>query len=774
MKKRHSKIGFQRRLLKWAALTLFFAVAGMMLYCWYLSALIEKRFDGRRWSIPSKIYSDITTLYPGQKINITLLQEKLFDLGYREVPHRPMRDGELYASGSELDIFLHNLQIPSQERPGFPVEIRFVQDRIESIVHSSTGEDIPILELEPEEVMSFFGKERERREVVSFHEVPQYLIYAILAAEDIRFYSHKGLDPRAVLRALYTNLRHGSIRQGGSTITQQLAKNYFLTSKRTFSRKVKELFISLTMEAMYEKNEILEIYLNEIYLGQKGSVSVNGVGEASRFYFGKSVGGLSLGEAATIAGLIRSPNYYSPYADKTSSQDRRNTVLRSMHKNRWISDEDFRVAVSSPITTVGFKPYGKKAPYFMDFLSSQLKDLYAPEALADLGLTIYTTLDTQVQVAAEKALEKGLTRLEENNSVLKRTEAGKKLQGAIVVMQPKTGYVLAMVGGRNYGVSQFNRITQARRQPGSSFKPFVFLAGLDEFTTASILSNEPRSYEVGEELWEPRNYGKISESRVNLRAALARSINIATVDLAVQVGIERVVSTAKKFCFSTPFRPYLSLSLGAAEVIPLELARAYCPFAADGVLPYPLLLKAVVDENGKVLDRHHMEVKRVISPAKAFIMTSMLRSVIENGTGRSLKKYELSFPVAGKTGTTNGFKDAWFIGYTPDILALVWVGFDDGSSVGATGSSVALPIWADLISALPQYISGDWFRMPAGVVKRFICPESGQLAIRFQCPERVEEVFLADSYPTKNCPLHRHKDLFQRFMGRIKNFFSSD
>jgi len=294
MKKRHSKIGFQRRLLKWAALTLFFAVAGMMLYCWYLSALIEKRFNGRRWSIPSKVYSDITTLYPGQKVNITLLQEKLSDLGYREVPHRPMRDGELYASGSELDIFLHNLQIPSQERPGFPVKIRFVQDRIESIVRSSTGEDIPILELEPEEVMSFFGKERERREVVSFHEVPQYLVYAILAAEDIRFYGHKGLDPRAVLRALYTNLRHGSIRQGGSTITQQLAKNYFLTSKRTFSRKVKELFISLTMEAMYEKNEILEIYLNEIYLGQKGSVSVNGVGEASRFYFGKSVGRLSL------------------------------------------------------------------------------------------------------------------------------------------------------------------------------------------------------------------------------------------------------------------------------------------------------------------------------------------------------------------------------------------------------------------------------------------------------------------------------------------------
>jgi len=448
-------------------------------------------------------------------------------------------------------------------------------------------------------------------------------------------------------------------------------------------------------------------------------------------------------------------------------------VLWAMHRNGWISDGELQTALSAPLDTVGFKAYGKKAPYFMDYLSAQLKTLYPPEALSSLGLTIYTTLDTQVQTAAEKALERGLARLEKSNPVLNRSEPEKKLQGAVIVMQPKTGYVLAMVGGRNYGASQFNRITQARRQPGSAFKPFVFLSALDEFTPASILSNEPKSYEVDDELWEPQNYTEISEARVNLRTAMARSINLATVDLAMQLGIEHIISSVRAFRFSTALNPYPSLSLGAAEVVPLELARAYCPFAADGILPYPLLLKEVVDEDGKILERRHMAIERVISPAKAFIMTSMLKSVIEHGTGRSLQYRGASFPVAGKTGTTNNFKDAWFVGYTPDILALVWVGFDDGESIHATGSSAALPIWAELINAIPQYISGDWFKTPPGVVKRIVCPESGQLAVRFQCPKSIEEVFLADNVPKKDCPLHQNVTPFQHLMGRFKNLFTN-
>ncbi len=762
---------FLRRLIKWALPVTGVALGVLVLYCWHLSALIDKRFSGRRWNVPSTLYSDTTICYPGQRVNPGLFHDKLARLGYRSVRQEPRRKGDLHAAGPDLDIYLNDLNTPWKHRAGFRVKIRFQGDRISSITNPENSDEIPILELEPEALGSFFGDEREQRQLISFDEVPEHLIHAVLAAEDVRFYQHRGVDLRAVLRALYTNIRRGGIRQGGSTITQQLAKNYFLTPDRTLSRKFKELLISLTLEIMYQKNEILEIYLNEIYLGQEGSVSVNGFGEAARFYFGKPVSELSLDESAVLAGLIRSPNYYSPYADPARAQNRRDTVLKTMREKGWISEEQLRSALQMPVSSIGYRPYSKKAPYFIDFLSQQFKDLYPPEVLTREGLAVYSTLDTQVQAAAEQALAKGLARLEAGNPSLKRSDPSRQLQGAIVVLQPKTGYVLAMVGGRDYGTSQFNRITQARRQPGSAFKPFVYLSGLDRFTPASRLSNESKSYEVDGTVWKPQNYADIPDKQVSLRTALTKSINIATVDLAVRLGMDHVIRSAKAFGFSTPLEPFLSISLGAAEVIPIELARAYCPFAAEGVLPYPLLMKSVADEKGNVIEQRHMEIEQVISPAKAFIMSSMLRSVVEEGTARSLKDWGIGFPVAGKTGTTSEFRDAWFVGYTPDILALVWVGFDNEESIHATGSSAALPIWADLIKAVPQYVSEEWFRVPPGVVKRRICLESGQLAVPGICPHQMEEFFLTQNAPQEECPIHRPKGLFQRFIGRMKDLF---
>ena len=771
-KKKRSINIFFKRLLKWYLPTVVFICGVMLLYCWYLSIQIDKRFSGRRWSIPSKVYSDTTILYPGQKTNRTLFNEKLRRLGYREVAHKPVNKGELNQSASFIQLYLHDFIVPSRYQDGIPVKIRFDENRIESITNSNTGQALPILELEPEEVMLFFGPHRERRQLVSIDQVPQHVIYAVLAAEDRRFYTHKGLDPKGILRAIYMNLRHASIRQGGSTITQQLAKNYFLTPKRTFIRKLKELFMSLTIEVMYEKNEILEIYLNEIYLGQKASEAINGIGEASFFYFGKPVSNLSLVESATLAGLIRGPNHYSPYIDKNRCQKRRDMVLNAMYEQGWISDEELKIALLLPVEAVGFGFYGKKAPYFMDYLSEQLTLLYSPKDLSSLGLSIYTTLDTQVQMAAENALKKGLDSLEKSNPELHRTDSQKQLQGAVIVMQPKTGYVLAMVGGRNYSASQFNRITQARRQPGSAFKPLVYLSGLDKFTPASILSNESRVYEIDGKEWMPQNYAPMTEEHVRMRNALARSINLATVDLAMQVGIDHIIRTASKFGFSTPLKPYPSLALGSFEVIPLELARAYCPFAADGVLSFPLALKEVLDENDVVMERRHMSIKQVTTPGKAFIMSSLLQSVAENGTASSLKDMGITFPVAAKTGTTNDYRDAWFVGYTPDILALIWVGFDDGAPIYASGSKAALPIWAGLMNALPQYVSGGWFRMPPGVVKRVVCSESGQLVVEDRCPHPIEEYFLTDHVPADYCRIHGDGDSFGRIIDGIKDFFN--
>jgi len=754
-KKRRSKKVSLKRLLVFTTLGLVVVITCLALYMWHLSTVIDKRFSARRWSMPSRVYSDSMLLYPGQTVNLKLFYEKLNHLDYRDVSREPEMKGEMYRKGSVLDIYLHDFKTPSKQREGFPVRIAFSDNQIVSIERMDTNQQVPILELEPEEIMLFFGRERERRQLVSINQVPVYLMYAVLAAEDSRFYQHHGVDPRGILRALYTNIRHGRVRQGGSTLTQQLAKNYFLTPERTLRRKFKEFLMAVIMELMYDKNAIFEIYLNEIYFGQKGSIAIHGVGEASYYYFGKPVQRLSLAEAATIAGLIKGPNQYSPYVDSELCKQRRNAVIRDIYKEGLITKEEHDVTIASPVKPVGYTAYGKKAPYFIDYLAGQLPIFYSPEDLASLGLSIYTTIDTQVQMAAERALERGLARLEKANPALSRSEPDKKLQGAVIVMQPKTGYILAMAGGRNYSVSQFNRITQARRQPGSAFKPFVYLTGLSEFTPSSLLSNEPKTYEADGKLWQPQNTNPVAENGLRLRTALATSDNLATVDLAMKVGLTRIVNTAQTFRFSTPMAPQPSLALGAFEVIPLELARAFCTFAADGVQPYPLSMKMVVDEKGKILEQRHLKIKSLISPGEAYIMSSLLRSVVTEGTARSLAWRGITFPVAGKTGTTNNYRDAWFVGYTPDILALVWVGFDDGDSVNAEGAVAALPIWAELMKALPRYTSGSWFRRPPDVVTRIICSQSGQLAVKNRCPEPLEEIFLKKNVPAKYCPLHR-------------------
>jgi len=770
MQKRPKSVRFIIWLLKGLGMVVLVGLLGAAIYGWSFSRDIEKRFSGRRWSIPSSVYSDSTILYPGQKINRELFFRKLKRLGYREVSYEPERKGELRRQGNTLDLFLNDLVLPGEKRKGFPVRILLNARGIVGITHFQGVESIPLLELEPEELMLFFGPEREQRQLISIEKVPTQIQRAFLAAEDAHFYEHHGLDFRGILRAAYTNLRKGGIYQGGSTITQQLAKNYFLTSERTVSRKLKEMILALVMEMMYEKKEILEIYLNEIYFGQKGSVAVNGLGEASYFYFGKSVDELSLAEGATIAGLVRAPNLYSPYVSMERCRERREVVLKNMAKQGWISQADFESALSSPVRPTGFQAYGKKAPYFIDYLARQIEELYPKDALSRLGLSVFTTLDTQVQEAAEMALSRGLARIEKRKPSLIRKEPRKQIQGAIVVLQPKTGYILAMVGGRDYSVSQFNRITQAKRQPGSAFKPFVYLCGLDRFSPASRISNIPVTYEVDGKEWSPRNFSPIPEQQMSLRTALAHSVNIATVDLAMKMGLHAVVRTASSFHFSTPLKPYPSLALGAFEVIPLELARAYCAFAADGLLPVPLSLKEVCDENGKILDRRHMNVEEVISPSKAFIMSSLLHSVVEEGTASSLKRLGLSQPAAGKTGTTDDSRDAWFVGYTPDILAMVWVGFDDGTSMRGTGASAALPIWADLMKNMPQYLSGGWFRRPPGVVDRVICSESGQIAIPGRCPEPIKEIFLDQHAPAESCSIHEFRNPFKRFFDEVKDF----
>ncbi|MDA8403224.1 MAG: penicillin-binding transpeptidase domain-containing protein, partial [Desulfobacteraceae bacterium] len=516
--------------------------------------------------------------------------------------------------------------------------------------------------------------------------------------------------------------------------------------------------------------EILEIYLNELYLGQKGSVSINCIDEAAEFYFGKQVEALTVSESAVLAGIIKGPNIYSPYADMEKCRKRRDEVLTAMHNKQLLSDDEFIQAIKEPIKTIGYKKHDREAPYFMDYVSMQLNALYPETTLSSMGFSIYTTLDTDVQQAAENALEKGLRDLEEKNPDLVKKEPGQKLQGAIVVMQPRTGNIIAMVGGRDYKESQFNRITQAKRQPGSCFKPIMAASFLDVFKPSDFLSNEEKHYPVNGSLWTPENFDAIPQKKVTVRDMLSLSCNRAAVDMAVRGGLAHVVETAKAFNFSTVFKPYPSIALGAFEVFPLEIARAYCVFAADGIQPFPLSLKDVADENGTLLVRQTMNIHTVLTPAQAFLITSMLESVVSNGTAKSLKNLGVNFCLAGKTGTSSDYKDAWFIGYTPDFLALVWVGFDNGQSIHSTGAGAAIPIFADLVKHMPGYVTQNTFPVPPGVVTKRICSESGKLALP-ACPVTYDEYYLEENKPELPCDIHTSPTVFRKFFDDVKHLF---
>jgi len=740
-------------------------------YCWYLSGHIENRFSGRKWDIPSTIYSDTTPLFPGKQVDLSAFEKKLKNLEYQKKEARPEKKGEYRLTGTGVELYFKDLHLPGHIREGFPARLEIKNRRIHNIRRMDTGASLPLVELEPEVIMQFFGKERELRRVVSMSQVPEYLVHAVLAAEDHRFYTHFGVDPAGILRAVAANIRHGGIRQGGSTLTQQLAKNYFLTPERTFRRKLHELLIAVTLEIKYSKDEILEIYLNEIYLGQKGSASINGVGRAADFYFGKPVENLTLSESAIIAGIIKGPNLFSPYTHPDRCRDRRNQVLAAMFESGWITEDQLAEAMARPIETVGFEKYRRRAPYFLDYVSGQLEALYPQTTLSSMGFSIYTTLDPEVQDAAETALANGLARLEAGLPALRRNDPEKKLQGAVVVMQPRTGNILAMVGGRDYATSQFNRVTQSRRQPGSCFKPIVTAALLDLFKPSDLLANRKTTYLINGRDWTPENFGEIPGEAVSVRDMLRLSCNRAAVDMVVRGGPDTAVKQISRFNFSTPMQPYPSIALGAFEVIPLELARAYCAFAADGVLPFPLSVRDVIDENGTLLVRRHVDIQAVLSPAKAFLVSSMLESVVTGGTAKSLKERGVDFPLAGKTGTTNDYKDAWFVGYTPDFLALVWVGFDNGDSIFSTGSGAALPIFAELVNAMPGYVSNTPFTIPPGVVKRRVCGDSGELAVSGRCPAPYDEYFLEEYQPVAKCRLHAGSGVFERIFDGFRGLF---
>ncbi len=725
-------------------------------YLFYLFVEIQQRFASQKWSIPSRVFSASVPIYPGQAVSLSQFKQMLEVRRYRE----SMRDGVLsageYKAGRDnLTVYFRDFQFPGQDIPAQKVRFTFQQNRVTKMESADGAAPLPVafLELEPVEIARLFGPERESRMLISIKQAPRHLIDAVLSIEDHRYHEHRGVDFWGIARALWMDLWARKVLQGGSTITQQLVKNYFLEPQRTLRRKVVEFCMALILEASHSKDEILEMYMNEIYLGQRGSVAIHGMGEAARYYFGRNIEDLTLNECAVLAGMIRAPNNYSPLSEPQAARERRNTVLKRMLDLEKIQPAEYERALGEPIAASEALIPVTASPYFVDYVRRQLKDLYAPEVLETKGLNVYTTLHPEMAMAAEDALREGLAELEKKHPRLRPTEGRAPLQAALIAVQPKTGAVLALAGGRDYAKSSFNRALLAYRQPGSAIKPFVYLAALDEFTPTAWLPDEQTTYTVEGKAWSPQNNDGRYRGRVMLRQSLEQSLNLPTVHLAYAVGLGRIIETARQVGITSPIKPAPSLSLGAFEVSPLELVGAYTALDNDGLRPYLLSLKEVVAGPGEVQQRRNVDIVSVTTPAKAFLITNMLEGVMKRGTARSARQMGIDFPCAGKTGTTSEYRDSWFVGYTTDLIALVWVGFDDNQPTHLTGAQGALGIWTRFMNHVRPWIAPQAFQVPPGVEELDICAVSGHLASA-GCPEKRTEYFLSERIPSEHCTLH--------------------
>ena len=731
-----------------------FVLAGTL---WRLS----RRFPEAPFAQPSRLYGSVTRLAPGALLSADEMAAELKDAGYREItesvegaqPLPPLPPGAFRRTGSRVAVYLHRFPTPEGSAGGVPVVADFRGNRLAGLWVA--GRPAASAELEPPLLASFYDDEVEERRPVTLDALPKTVVRAVLAAEDDGFFTHPGVSPTGIARALWTNLRGGGLQQGGSTITQQLVKNLYLSSQRTLARKGKEAVIAVMLEARHSKRAILEAYLNEIYLGRSGPANLIGLGAAARAYFSKDAAELSLPEAATLAGMIQAPGGYSPVEHPDKAAERRNWVLKRMAELGWISPERLRWAVTQPLGAHPQKVEARPiAPYFAEAARAEADERFGVDDLDGKGYLLFSTLRRHDQRQAEAAVARGLAALEGGWERGRR--ARKLLQAALISVDPRDGAILAWVGGRDYARSQFDRVAQARRQAGSAFKPVVYAAAFSDgvATAATMFRDSPITVRFGTASWQPQNYDEAFHGWVTARTALEQSLNIPTVRLALQVGMVRVIELARDLGISGGLEPRPSLALGAFELSPLEMAQVYATFAAGGIRPPLHGLAAVRDREGEpVLGDDLPAPRRVLPPHAAYLVTSILQGAVNHGTAAGARAQGLADPLAGKTGTTNDRRDNWFAGYSPDRATVVWVGYDDNSPSSLSGARAALPIWSRFTAAVRPPGGYRDFTPPAGMVKVMVDPTTGQLATEY-CPYRVTEIFPEWQAPTEPCLRH--------------------
>lgn len=733
------------------ALLVVGAVAWAVWPYWELSG----QFDDVPSLQPSRLYGRSPVLRVGQPIDLQEILDLLRDEGYRPVEEgmRPVA-GRYVRSGDTLTVYQRRFPTPDGWAGGRPLVVRLRAGRRVRGLELG-GRAVEVAYLDPPLIATYYGPDLKERRPARVDQLPEELVQAVLTVEDQDFFDHLGLSLSGIARAAWVNWTGGEVTQGGSTITQQLVKNLYLSHERTWSRKLREAVLAVFLEVRFSKRAILQAYLNEIYLGASRGVNLMGVGAASRAYFGKDPHQLDLGESALLAGMIRSPANYSPVARRDAARRRRDQVLDLMVARGVVDAERAERAQAGPVSAAPEPVVRRRAPYFADAMADEAARRFGVRDLADAGYVLLSTLDWPDQQAAREAVDWGLPALE-NGWEKGNPEARGPLQGALVSLDPRDGGILAYVGGRDYSRSQFDRARKARRQAGSAFKPVVYAAAFEsgQATPATLVEDAPLTVTLAGQTWTPDNYDDAYHGWVRARTALEDSYNVASARLALQTGLPRIVETARALGIRSDLDPLPSLALGAFEVTPLELSSVYATLARGGERPPIYGLTAVFDAEGRAVDGlAPPEPERVLSPEASYLLTSLLQGVLDRGTGASARSQGLQGPLAGKTGTSNGRRDNWFAGYSPERVSVVWVGYDDNAATRMSGARAALPLWTRFTVRVRPPGGYSTFRMPPGVTTAVIDPASGQLATD-DCPEAFTEVFLEGYVPREVCDLH--------------------
>lgn len=747
----------KRRLRLAVAATLLGAILvgaiGLFLLERKYTAQIERRLSGHRWDISSKLYGEPYFVRPGAPFTVERLVGILDDLHYRKAAGVPSIEGEYSTGKSSLDIYPRAFPALGIEKLDGPVRIVLHRGRVLDVKSIRDGSRLYSLAIEPQLITEYFSSAMEGRDVVKISRIPKTLIQAILAAEDQRFFEHTGFDLLAMMRALLVDV-FTRRTQGGSTVTQQVVKNYFLTPERSLRRKIQEIFMAWCLERRATKQEIMELYVNEVYLGQRGTISINGFAMASRMYFRKSVSDLSLDECALLAGIIRAPNNYSPYTYASKALERRNWVLDRMVEEEFVTRDAVTAAKARKVHVESLSKEVNQAPYFADWTRRSVSGIFSDQELRTKNYAIFTTIDPSVQDVAQQVLRESLDRLQKTYA---KRFGKRRLEGCLIAVDPRTGAIRAMAGGKSYTESQFNRATDAHRQIGSVMKPVVFAAAFTDkrektITPATMIVDEETTFLYKGNEWTPANFEGY-KGPVNLRRVLAESLNVATAKLALQTGLNNVISTARRLGISAKIPAYPSISLGAFEVAPIEVAEAFATIANGGVRVGLQGIKEIRDDQGRTLYKPEVKRERVLPADANYLLIDLMKSVVNDGTAASIRSRGFSRPAAGKTGTTNDMRDCWFVGFVPQFLTVVWVGFDDNSPVGLTGAQAAVPIWSDFMSKTLAGTPEEEFFIPEDIVFRAVDPANGKLATSLCYPIDILP-FIAGTEPIEFCQEH--------------------